>query len=195
MPDAEPQTARPAPFDEILERYGQLLRQTIAQVCPKNLGLQFDDIEQEARLRLWRALEAETEIASPASYLYRIAVTTTIDAVRRAVARREEQLRVQEAHSDDPEGPGVVRSPATEAARSPEAVAERHLLLRKVQTALAKLSDDRRRAVGLHLRGFRPPEIARMLCWTEAKARSLVYRGLEDLRRRLAAEGIDYEAE
>lgn len=29
--------------------------------------------------------------------------------------------------------------------------------------------------------------------WTEPKARNLIYRGLEDLRETLRAEGIEYE--
>jgi len=31
-------------------------------LCPKDLGIQFDDIEREARLRLRRAIRAEREI-------------------------------------------------------------------------------------------------------------------------------------
>ena len=41
---------------------------------------------------------------------------------------------------------------------------------------------NRRRAVGLHLRGFTSTEIAQLLGWTEPKARNLTHRGLKDLR-------------
>jgi hypothetical protein len=51
-----------AELDAILKKYGAFLRQTIARICPKDLGIQLDDIEQEARLRLWRAIKAEREI-------------------------------------------------------------------------------------------------------------------------------------
>lgn len=188
-----PETTRP--LDSLLEQYGHLLRNAIAQVCPKNLGLHFDDIEQDARLRLWKALQAETEIASPASYLYKIAVTATLDAVRRVTARREEQLRLSEDISaEKTEDPGPVHDLAADEDHSPERRARRRLLLKKVEAALQKLSEDQRRAVGLHLRGFKPGEIARLLSWSEPKARSHVYRGLADLRERLAAEGIEYEA-
>lgn len=190
-PNAQPPSA--GPLEALLEKYGALLRSAIAEVCPKKLGLQFDDIEQEARLRLWKALQNETEIENPASYLYRIALTTTIDAVRRATARREDQLRLE----NDASGEIGLATPAVELAtapdRSPESLAERRILLRKVQSALARIQADRRRAVGLHLQGFTPFEIAGLLSWSEPKARSLVYRGLRDLRSRLALEGIDYE--
>jgi RNA polymerase sigma-70 factor (ECF subfamily) len=90
-----------AEFNAILEKYGAFLRQTIARICPKDLGIQFDDIEQESRLRLWRAIEAEREINFHGSYIYKIAVSVTIDAIRRAKARREEQLRLAEDEEDE----------------------------------------------------------------------------------------------
>src|SRR5712692_10103132 len=86
-PAAEPEVW----FRTVMEEYGKFLRDTIARLCPKDLGVQFDDIEQEACLRLWRALQSERNISDMASYIYRIAVTATIDAVRRVKARREEQ--------------------------------------------------------------------------------------------------------
>lgn len=180
-------------LEALLEKYGELLRNAIAQVCPKKLGLHFDDIEQEARLRLWKALKSETEIENPASYLYRIALTTTIDAVRRVAARREEQLRLEIDAFDGRDSAARVEEPVTAADRSPEALAERRILLAKVEAALARIPGDRRRAVGLHLQGFTPAEIASLLSWTEPKARSLVYRGLRELRSRLSIEGIEYE--
>src|SRR5262245_65944016 len=85
-----------AEFNAILEKYGAFLRQTIARVCPKDLGIQYDDIEQEARLRLWRAIEAEREINFYGSYIYKIVISVTINAIRRAKARHEEQLRLAE---------------------------------------------------------------------------------------------------
>src|SRR5262245_4250549 len=85
----------------LVEQYGRYLRRAIIRLCPKNLGLQFDDIEQEAQLRLWKALSDEREITDPASYLFRIAATTTIDAVRRVKSRREQAL---EGTADDEHG-------------------------------------------------------------------------------------------
>jgi len=181
----------PDPLEEVLERYGSLLRGAIARACPKDLGLQFDDIEQEARVRIWRALQGETEIARPASYLYRVAVTATLDAVRRAVARREEQLWTTGSDMD-PAGTPAAAAPAG-SNTSPESVAHNRLLLEKVRAVLQRLAPRKRSAVGLHIRGFTPEEIGRLLGWSEPRARSLVYRGLKELRAKLAAEGIEYE--
>ena len=94
MLETSPDTARDAQFNLVVDEYGRFLSNAIAQLCPKDLGIQFSDIEQDAKLRLWRALESEREIRDLASYIYRIAATATIDAVRRVKARREEQLCV-----------------------------------------------------------------------------------------------------
>jgi len=190
MADSSPIAEVEARFNAIVEEYGKFLRRTITQLCPKDLGLQFSDIEQEARLRLWRALQSEREIADLASYLYRIAVTATLDAVRRVKTKREEQLRLAEEAEEDEGGP---HSLVVDPAHSPELLAERQQIVRKVEAALARLPDNRRRAVGLYLEGMTSQEIGDLLGWSEPKARNLVYRGLKDVRQQLRAAGVEYE--
>ena len=192
MAERSPIVGAEGRFNAIVDEYGRFLSNTIAHLCPKDLGIQFNDIEQEARLRLWRALEGEREIRDLASYIYRIAATTTIDAVRRVKARREEQLRL--AEEDDEEG-GRVAQLISEPEQSPDVQAERGQLVQKIRSALARLQENRRRAVGLHLEGMTSQEVAGLLGWSEPKARNLVYRGLADLRRQLLAEGIEYEVD
>src|SRR5262245_9207424 len=87
----EPATAEER-LQELLQRYGAFLRRTIARACPRTMGLSSDDIEQEAKLSLWNVLKSEREIAHPASYIYKVAVSATLRAIRRARARREEPL-------------------------------------------------------------------------------------------------------
>lgn len=177
-------------FERLLQRYSALLRGIIAQHCPRHLGVEATDVEQEARLRLWRALEREKELTDPASYIYRIAVTTTIDAVRRVLARREDQLRTEA--TDDDEATNVLTI-ATDPSHAPDVVTERRELMDRIAAAVQSLPENRRRAVELHLQGLSLAEIAELLEWTEAKVRNLVYRGLEDLRDALRREGIEYE--
>lgn len=175
-----------ARWQSLVEQYAGLLRATISRVCPRQLGLQVEDIEQEARLKLWRALKSERTIESPASYVFKTAARATIDAIRRARARREEQLGPP-AETGGSHGWEVVDPQA-----SPERQAERALVLAKVRECLGRLNDDRRRALALHLQGFTTEEIGRLLGWTEPRARNLVYRGLKQLRDVLRGAGIDY---
>ena len=188
MAEPSPNVEVEARFNAIVDEFGRFLRNTVARLCPKDLGLQHSDIEQEARIRLWRALQSGREINDPASYIYRIAATTTIDAIRRVKARREEQLRV----ADDEEEKAVLQL-AAPAEHSPDRLAERRQMLGKVQEAFGRLADNRRSAVVLYLEGLTSDEIARGRGWSEPKARHLVYRGLSDLRRHLKAEGIECE--
>ncbi len=175
-------------FEAFLSAYQQILRNTIVRLCPGTLGLHVDEIEQEVRMRLWRSLQHEKVIDNPASYIYKVVLTTTIDAIRRVKARREEQL--DPAHE---ERSGF----ASQASRppSPERVVAHQELVTKVKDALARLAADRRRAAGLYLQGLTLEEIASLLEWSESRTRNLVYRGLKDLRALLRADGIDYANE
>src|SRR5262249_55399758 len=133
-----------AQFNAIIDEYERFLSRTIIRLCPKDMGLDFNDIEQEARLRLWNALRSEREIRDPASFLKRIARNVTIDAIRRVKVKREEQLRLAE---DEDEDEGAPHAFPSDPRYSPELEAERRELVGKIQNALARLSDNRRRAV------------------------------------------------
>src|SRR5262245_35647629 len=154
MPERSKLREIEAEFNTILEKYGAFLRQTIARICPKDLGIQFDDIEQEARLRLWRAIEAEREINFHGSYIYKIVVSVTINAIHRAKARREDQLRLAEDEEDEDAAEVKTITLTAGAEKSPEAQAEREELLRKVEEAMARLPENRRLAVSHQLNGM-----------------------------------------
>jgi hypothetical protein len=105
-------------------------------------------------VRCRREIVSEREIRDPASYLYRIAMTATLDAVRRIKAKREEQLRLVEDEYEDEGAPLALSSDPN---RSPEVEARRKQLAGKVRTALARLSDNRRRGEASVLRRFDYP--------------------------------------
>lgn len=177
----------------LLEKFGGLLKSTLLRTCPRHLGIQVDDVEQEVRIRIWRALESEREITDPASYVRRVAVTAAIDAIRRAKVRKEEPLMAVNAGDESGDVLGAPRA-LRDAGRNPEAEASAREIGRRVEGALARIPESRRRVVRLHLQQFTTQEMASLLGWTEPKARNLVYRGLRDLRRELRAQGIDCEA-
>ncbi len=181
-----------ARLEALLQEHGALVHTTIARLVPAASGIAREDVGQEARLRLWRALERGTEIQRPASFIYRVAATAALDALRRAHVRREQPL---ETSADDSRGRAAARRLETvDGSASPEAIAAGRELERKVEAALGKLVENRRAAVELHLQGLSVPEVARLMGWTDPKARKLVYRGLEDLRRGLREKGIRWTA-
>jgi RNA polymerase sigma-70 factor (ECF subfamily) len=159
----------------------------VTRLCPRNLGVSLDEVEQEARVRLWKALRDERKIDDPASYLYRIASTATIDAIRRVRARREEPLE----RPGEEEAMGQL----ADTGPSPERSADRGLLLQRIEQVVGAFPPERGRLLSLHLQGFTTQEIADLHGWTEAKARNLVYRTLGELRDRLRELGIRYESD
>ena len=173
----------------LLEEHGSWLRRTVERKCPRHLGIDPAEVEQDVIVRVWRALERESELRAPASFLYRVIATALVDAVRRRRARPEDPLVLQ---SDD--HTQAVSEPSA-LGPSPELAARHAEALREVDKVLAAMPDRRRLAVRLHLQGFDTTEIGRLAGWSEPKARNLVYRGLAELRRRLLEHGIQYEEE
>ena len=139
-----------------------------------------DEVLQDVRIRLWQAGEGGKTLEElGSSYLYQVATTAALDLLRRRRARRADDTDDIREHTD------VITDNA-----SPHDAVEGRELASKIDAAIDTLSIDRRVAVRLHLSGWDRDDIARMLGWTEARTRNLVYRGLEDLRRRLTDMGI-----
>lgn len=168
-----------------LEEHGRGLRRKIAQRCPRRLGIEPCDIEQDVRLRLWRVLQRQTVIQSPDSYLHRVINSAIIDAVRRTRVRQEEPLDIP--GQEGLEGGSLEQTQQTSVPAAEHAL-EHEQLLQKVLTVLGALSEDSRQAIALHLQGFTSQEIATTMGWTEPRARHLAHRGLHTLRGRLGAE-------
>lgn len=142
-----------------------------------------DEVFQEVRIRLWRARGEESEQISSvrSSYLYRTAVSASLDVIRRHRRAREDAI---EATGDDPSYASPV-GPDEDLAESE--------LARKVAQAIETITESRRPVVRMYLAGYGREEIAALLGWSEAKTRNLLYRGLADLRERLTAQGIGPE--
>ncbi len=175
-------------LEELLARYGGLLAATIRRACPRDLGIDTQDIEQDARLRLWRALSRATEEGLGASYVRKVAATAAIDAIRAALARRDRKALADlgSVDEDGEIGPELKSADAT-----PEELARRRQVSESIASAIDALSPARRRAVRLHLFGLSSPEISGLTGWSGTKARSLISRGLAEVRRTLAEKGVD----
>jgi RNA polymerase sigma-70 factor (ECF subfamily) len=172
-----------AALDVVLQRFAERVRFIGVQH-----GLQGSDVEdlvQEVRLRLWKALESgEKILGAPASYIHRTAVSAALDVLRRRRARRETAARLSR-----PSGLALLgESPSAD--RNLEAMELQQI----VGQAVDELIPARRSVVRMYLAGYGREEIADLLGWTEPKTRNLLYRGLADLRERLTEMGIGPEA-
>ncbi len=139
-----------------------------------------DEVLQDVRIRLWHAGEGGKSLEElGSSYLYQLATTAALDLLRRRRARR----------ADDTDDIGE-RTELTTNSASPHDDLEASELASQIDAAIDTLPVDRRVAVRMHLTGYDREDIARMLGWTETRTRNLLYRGLDDLRRRLTDMGI-----
>ena len=104
----EPSPEIDSRLEALVLRYGPFMRDVVARLCPRNLGLDRREIEQTALIRLWRALESEREIRNLESYMYRIMGRVTLDAIREVKARREDPVVTRQLEA-------IMASPATPA--------------------------------------------------------------------------------
>jgi RNA polymerase sigma factor (sigma-70 family) len=154
----------------LVEDYALLVRAELARACPQVYGLRLEDIEQEARSKLWQALR-EKRSDDPAASPSRVAARAVIDAVRRARARRKERLP---AHGSDvtPVDPQTRRA---------------LLVLEDIHRVLGTLSSRGRLALALDLQGFTPAEISELLGVAAPRARRLLEQGRLRIHRQVDA--------
>jgi RNA polymerase sigma-70 factor, ECF subfamily len=165
--------------DEEVTRLRRHLTRAVGRVCPRWLADRAEDIVQAALMKLLEVL-AEGEAERNSSYVWKVAYTATVDEIRRHRRRREVPL-------EEDDGPEL---PQREASGDPERWRAAREIGLGIQDCLGRLIEPRRLAVALHLQGHSVPEAARVLGWKSKNVENLVYRGLADLRRCLAAKGL-----
>ncbi len=161
-----------------LNEFGPRLRAIVRARCPRDAGIDPDEVEQEVRIRVWQALSGEHRIDHPASYLYRAAMNVIVDLLRRRRARPDRDGQTLDSLSEEV---GETDGPVAAAASGEFAAA--------LRLAVQSLPERRRQPVQLHLQGFGFAEVAQLLQISDATARNLIYRGMEELRERLRAGG------
>ena len=158
-------------IERVVGRTAALVRSQAS--CHGLAGSEVDELLQDVRIRLWRALRTADAIAViPDSYVYRTARSGALDMIRRRRWEREEPLEA---------------AVAAAAHSSPDAgrVGTRQV----IDAAVDRLIDSRRTVVRMYLAGYRMSEIAETLGWSSHRTRNLLYRGLRDLRNGLTAAG------
>lgn len=177
MDDAEPTVE--ARLAGILAEFGSRLGVLLKTYRLDRHGIDAADIEQEVRIRLWKAIERDRSGAFHASYVQRVVATTVIDALRRAEVRAAEPL------PEDDDEPGQL----PETGASPEQSASDGERMNGLRRCLGEIPERRRLPITLHLQGFSLQEIADVVGISAEAARKLVSRGLDELKTRLRELG------
>lgn len=175
-----------ARLEELFQAYGARVRGLLTTYGLDKHGIDPADIEQEVRIRLWRALERDRSGAFHASYVQRVVASTVIDALRRAEVRAAEPLPEDEDDVPADLGDGPV---------GPERSAGDAEQMQGIERCLNEIPERRRVVVGLHLQGFSLQEVADLAGIPSVEAaRKLVSRGLDELKTRLRDLGYgDFE--
>lgn len=164
-------------LERMVQRFSCLIRKVAWQHSLSDSDV--DELIQDVRIRLWRSLSSGEKIEkAPASYVYRTAVSAALDLIRRRRARREDPVEV------------LPNGEAGSNGRGPDRELADTELVDVIEEVLTTLHKSRRPVVRMHLVGYHRKEIARLMGWTEAKTRNLLYRGLGDLRQELKGRGV-----
>lgn len=160
--------SREETFEALVEKFSRLVASAIRRVCARRYQALIPDIEQDVYAALWKRLGRGKEIDHPASYLYKMALTTALAVVRKHTPGALPIEGEAEPAPRETPGPfGGLLPP------------ERARLLGEM---IERLSPDEGRAIRAHLAGFSHREIARLFGWTESVARHRIYRSIEALR-------------
>lgn len=170
------------------ERLEQLLREHASRVrflllrhrLPQH-GIDPDEIEQQVRIRLWKAIQRDRSGAFGASYIQRIVASTVIDALRRAKVRPSEP-----GSEEDQALEGLYDEDA-----QPEHAASDDERLEILARCLDEIPSRRRLPINLHLQGYTFREIGEEIDLSEEASRKLVSRGMQALRQRLRELGVE----
>ncbi len=168
-------------LNELLTRFASRVRAQIASNALNIHGIDPDDVEQEVRIRLWKALERDPNAEFPASYIQRVVVTTIVDAVRRAQVRAADPLPDAEDGGVELAGSGP----------GPDTAAAETIKVEAVARCIGQLPVRRRRPLQLYLQGFGLQETADVCGLTLDAARKLIYRGLDEVKARMREEGLE----
>ncbi len=184
MPNLEERTRA------VVERYALLISRVIQNNLHSGDGVDREDIEQEVRLRIWTFLKKGKKIENLPSYIKRVAYSTTIDELRKAMKQRPS--RQPEDMKRLLSETGLVSAPGGD--YSPEKRLEQIEARDTVRAMVGTLSGNRRKVLELFLTGLDIEEICDSLKWEKARVRHLFYRGIDDLkqRSRSAADGPDH---
>ena len=167
----------------IVDKYSWFIESQILKFNPQKNGIDPDDISQEVKIKLWNVLIDEKKIYSYPSYIKKIVNSCVIDQIRKS--RRQEGVISNEKRKKISDRCSFYKKHDSSESELKNMVGE----------AVESLMDSRRRVVKLFLLNMTLEEISIFLDWSEAKTRNLLYRGLDDLKKKLKEKGIEYEGQ
>jgi RNA polymerase sigma-70 factor (ECF subfamily) len=177
----------PAAFDELVERYKQRVYATIYHMTSNHEDA--NDLAQETFIRAYKNLHRFKGDSSFYTWLYRIAVNTTINFLNSHRRRAKNNLSLDDVDARIQDDPDFIERTSGE---GPDREVAANELMQQLNVALQKLSPDHRLVVTLYdIQGLSHAEIARITNSSEGTVRSRLYYArlqLQQLLRRYLPE-------
>lgn len=174
-------------FFEIVDRFSGLIKAIIF----KNLyqsRIDPEDVEQEVYFKLWKFLKKGKTIENLPSFIMKAVYTITMDELRKLRKQMppgdSSELKHLYLVSEELSGKAFSDSPGE--------VLEKRELGKQINDAIETLSENRKQVLRLYVRGMSVDEIGAFFGWDKVKVRHFLYRGIDDLRRKIME---DTEAE
>lgn len=160
---------------KFLDEMARSIRNIIYASFPNTTSAEREDIEQEVKLKLWKMAAEGKDIENFRSYLWKVVYTTACDLVedRLKAASLDVMMESQDQR--------LMEKLQVDFPRERVSSADAAILIRE---ALQLLPQRRRSAVQLYCLGLDHKQIAKSLSLTEHQARHLLYRGLDELKRK-----------
>ena len=169
-----------ADYAELIDQYGRLVTSAVRRVCSGRYTALIPDVEQDVRLALWRQLKAGKKIRRPHSYLYKVALTSAMAAIR----RQHPELETTMSSLATIDYADKRTEPDTSASDGMQPVERARLL----DECLALLPLRQGQALRAYLAGFNHTEVAHLFGWSQSAARHNIYRGLDALKQHVTRE-------
>jgi RNA polymerase sigma factor (sigma-70 family) len=166
-------------FELALERFSGFIRAHILRFGLDRRGVDPEDVIQDIKLKLWKKYLCEKNPPLRPSYIKRVMDSTLIDLLRKIRIRGE---FIRPENQEVLRRAGVLRE-----GPSPEGY-----LWERIRAAAETLCDSRRKVVKLFLLDMSIDEVASSLNWSRDKTRNLLYRGIDDLKKRIQKERGDH---
>jgi len=170
-------------FKEHIEDISDSIKLIIWKVFPEINNLDKEDIEQEVKIKVWKLISSGKKLSHFPSYIRRVVYTTTMDLMKKRGRRMTKMNFEQKSISQ-------LKAPVND---SPDLILEKKEIRLIIGEAINSLSENRRIVLKLYLTGMNMNEMASFLNWSPKKVEHLLYRGLNDLKKKFEKEGLYYE--
>jgi len=175
MPEDE--NERKAAGEAVVGQCEGLIRSFIGKYGLGRYPIDPEDVLQESRIRLWKALENGNDIRHLAAYVKRVVDSVIFEDLKKI--RRDQSLFQAEG----------VRPFAGEGGEAAGSIASRPGMVEALAAAVGSLKRSRRVVLTMTIAGFSLPEIAALNRWSRKKTYALYERGVKDLRKLVGEEG------